>query len=383
MIPLNRAELARQFHGEGVELGVAAGAYSETIHREGKIRRLWSVDRWSDHHGTAEYFAASRRLSRIGGGRIVCLRCTFDEALPLFPDGSLDFVYVDGYAHTGQEGGATLDQWWPKVRPGGILAGHDYHPRWRPTMDAVDAFLSARGLPLNLTADPNEPGADTFTSWWTVRPAVGAPALFSAPEWLPAPPISGGSRIVLVGNGPSALRRGDRGAEIDAYDVVVRFNAYAIRGFEPMVGRRTDLWTTFGHGTRPRDEGEVPACALHVRDDPPHLPTLPVPVPRACGIGRAYYESVRARLRARSHRTGDARDRLLPSSGLVVALWLIEQGHAGRVTLFGFDHFSKAESGQHHYWIPSNFIPPPEHDGEAEEEWFAELLVAGRVEYLR
>ena len=42
-----------------------------------------------------------------------------------FKDASLDFVYIDSvhdYAHVKE----TFERWWPKVRRGGIIAGHDY-----------------------------------------------------------------------------------------------------------------------------------------------------------------------------------------------------------------------------------------------------------------
>jgi predicted O-methyltransferase YrrM len=47
------------------------------------------------------------------------------EAAKLIPDGSLDFVYVDArhdYCGCMQD----LEMYWPKLRPGGLLAGHDY-----------------------------------------------------------------------------------------------------------------------------------------------------------------------------------------------------------------------------------------------------------------
>jgi hypothetical protein len=164
----NRVELAKQFSGVGVELGVARGVYSEAILREGKVSRLWSIDRWSDHHDLHEYFHAAKRLARIGRGRSSVLRCTFDEALPLFADASLDFVYVDGYAHTGQESGHTLCSWWPKVKPGGIMAGHDFHPKYQATVDAVQAFCRENRLSLNLTCAHME-NSDEYRSWWVVK----------------------------------------------------------------------------------------------------------------------------------------------------------------------------------------------------------------------
>lgn len=163
----NRHELAKErFHGEGAELGVAGGGFSERILRNERCRRLWGIDRWTDHHDLVEYLAATVRLAEVGKGRCLLLRMSFDEASPLFADESLDFVYVDGYAHTGQEGGRTIEQWWLKVKPGGVLAGHDYDPRWAATMNSVNTFVERHRLSLNLTQPAGEPGADRFPSWW-------------------------------------------------------------------------------------------------------------------------------------------------------------------------------------------------------------------------
>ncbi len=150
--------------GVAIELGVAKGDYSVALlERNPGIRILYSIDRWSDHHDDAEYRSAFRRLSAFGE-RSMVLRLTFEQAVHEFSDGVFDFIYVDGYAHTGQEGGRTLDDWWPKLKVGGIFAGHDYSARWPLTVKAVDAFVRERGLNLNVT-DEVERGK-IYRSWW-------------------------------------------------------------------------------------------------------------------------------------------------------------------------------------------------------------------------
>ena len=374
----NRIELAIQhFSGTGAELGVARGDFTVALLDACKIKCLYAIDRWADHHGAAECLAAARRLAHYR--RCVPLRMTFAEAAPLLADGSLDFVYIDGYAHTGQERGQTLADWWPKIKTGGVLAGHDYHAKWQPTMDAVDGFCAEHSLRLHVT-DSADDGGDEYPSWWVVK---GAADFVPQPRWRLAGELAAemaGRSIVLVGNGPS-ITRAELGAAIDAHDEVVRFNWYALKGFEKHTGTRTTLWSTFGRGTRPRDPGEVPPRALFIHGDKPKQ--FHIPVPEAFGIPREFYDGVRDRLRARSRRDETGKKPLLPSSGLVVALWLLERGLAPKISLAGFDHFSKAVTGQHHYWLPQNFKTPPEHDGAAEAEWFEELAAAGRVEYLQ
>lgn len=158
------AALAR---GVAVELGVASGAFSQVILQQSAVARLYSIDRWSDHHDPGEYLRACERLATFGRRSIV-LRLSFAEALPLFQDAFFDFIYIDGYAHLGQENGRTLHDWWPKLKPGGIYAGHDYHPGFPKTIQEVDAFSSACGLAIHLTQEPK------FPSWWLCKPAAPA-----------------------------------------------------------------------------------------------------------------------------------------------------------------------------------------------------------------
>lgn len=208
---------------------------------------------------------------------------------------------------------------------------------------------------------------------------MGAKQLFE-PVWRTDSPIRAGESVILVGNGPSMTLLGDRGERIDAFDQVVRFNGYAIRGFETMVGTKTTLWSTFGRGSRPRDEGEVPPRAIFVHGDRPKR--FDIPLNEVFGIPRTFYDEVRGRLRERSRLNGQELEALLPSSGLLVLLWLRETHQVGEIVLAGFDHFSKASSGGHHYWINQAFRPPAEHDGTAEAACVAELIRSGQVRHL-
>jgi len=148
----------------GVELGVANGYYSNDILRITPIK-LFSIDRWSDHHGEDEYQHVIEQLKQYGD-RSVIIRSTFDDALSQFDDSSLDFIYIDGYAHTAQEGGKTLSDWWPKLRDGGIFSGHDYDRQWLENTKAIDKFIATHKLQLQTTRDTQ---TDRFRSWFTIK----------------------------------------------------------------------------------------------------------------------------------------------------------------------------------------------------------------------
>ena len=143
-----------------VELGVAKGDFAAQILNHNAGLRYVGIDKWDDHHNQHEMKEATAKLARFGD-RAQLGHKTFHQASTEFLSQSIDLVYVDGYAHTGQEGGQTLREWWPKVKQGGILAGHDYDPqKWPETVSAVDAFAKEIGKPIEIIKDTH-----TFDSW--------------------------------------------------------------------------------------------------------------------------------------------------------------------------------------------------------------------------
>ena len=146
----------------GVELGVARGDFSVDMLRGASWAEWYAVDRWADHHDEEEFGIASKRIMEFGCARV--LRMTFADAAPEFADGYFDFVYVDGYAHTGQDEGRTLRDWFAKVKAGGVFAGHDYCRRcWPQTVEVVDAFFGSLGLEVHVVGQD-----DTYPSWMVI-----------------------------------------------------------------------------------------------------------------------------------------------------------------------------------------------------------------------
>ena len=95
--------------------------------------------------------------------RSVILKMPFEEAVHLFKDEIFDFIYIDGYAHTGQDDGRTLNEWWPKVKKGGIFAGHDYSVQsWPKTVEQVNKFAANNNIELQFTKE-------NFASWYCIK----------------------------------------------------------------------------------------------------------------------------------------------------------------------------------------------------------------------
>jgi len=128
----------------GIELGVAEGYFSNRVLASIPVYRWYCVDAWAGDrgHNDAQYEKTKELLSKYKNVDI--LRMRFDEALGLFEDNFFDFIYIDGYAHTGQEDGKTLEDWWPKLKTGGIYSGDDYSPhKWPKNVDSINNFAKS------------------------------------------------------------------------------------------------------------------------------------------------------------------------------------------------------------------------------------------------
>ena len=124
--------------GIGVEVGVGSGEYSEYLLQNSSLKILYSVDAWDENFKScpAEFFVvpqyqldkfheeAIKRLSKFGDRNSI-LHTTSLNAVNMFDDKSLDFIYIDA-AHEYEEVKMDLKCWYPKLKKGGIFAGHDY-----------------------------------------------------------------------------------------------------------------------------------------------------------------------------------------------------------------------------------------------------------------
>lgn len=154
----------------GIELGVAEGVFSQMVLSSYPVKHWYGVDMWCDgKHDVNEYKRALNRLWPYQD-RNTILKMTFKEALPLFSNEFFDIIYIDGYAHTGQDNGQTLRDWWPKLKPGGVFSGDDYDSSWPKTVSQVNTFCESVGKKPCIHNFDATPGPwSRYPSWYIIK----------------------------------------------------------------------------------------------------------------------------------------------------------------------------------------------------------------------
>lgn len=122
-------------HSVGAEIGVRKAEFSRVILDVVKPSLLYLVDCWEEQdvpydigraaHVKSKRIAMEAMAPEIKTGIVKVLVMFSQDAAKVVPDESLDWVYVDA-GHMYQECLADLRAWYPKVKHGGVLAGHDY-----------------------------------------------------------------------------------------------------------------------------------------------------------------------------------------------------------------------------------------------------------------
>lgn len=181
--PQNRNEFGQYLNeigllGAGVEVGVQRGEFSEILRKSWEGNILHLVDRWKasekyddianvsqeehddNFHITRERFSADPSVNIIKLDSLA--------AASLFEDGHFSFIYLDG-DHSYEGCKADIAAWWPKLKKGGVMAGHDFLDGYVKEVgqfgvkSAVEEFAAANNLHFGLTKE------ESWVSWFCAK----------------------------------------------------------------------------------------------------------------------------------------------------------------------------------------------------------------------
>lgn len=151
--------------GEGVEVGVYKGQYSERLLSSWPGKMIL-VDPWckiEDYDDDPVSLEDAEANYQLTVARLACyehryyiLRYKSEDAYIRVADGSLVFAYIDA-KHDRVSVGNDLRFWWPKLREGGLLCGHDIICKeWvAEVLPAVVDFALEKGIKIHLIPYPN------------------------------------------------------------------------------------------------------------------------------------------------------------------------------------------------------------------------------------
>lgn len=166
--------------GHAAEIGVLVGTLSGRILKARPGVRLLMIDNWEveaaqpeaykatrdvhAHHDRARvrlHEKAARAVAAAYPGRATVIKDHSDAAARRIADGSLDLVFIDA-DHSYDGCRADIRAWYPKIKPGGWIGGHDYEnpdPSFAfGVTQAVDDWAWSSGRPIE---------TDLNFTWWS------------------------------------------------------------------------------------------------------------------------------------------------------------------------------------------------------------------------
>lgn len=197
--------------GQGVEVGVYRGRLSHALLKIHPGISLSMIDPWRIFTKADRFyesgdllalqtqaeidqaFQQASILTDFAKDRRKILRMESKEAVREFKDDSQDFVFLDA-DHSYEGIKEDIQLWWPKVREGGWLGGHDYEhpkfPQWG-VKRAVDEFAVSMSfqVPVELDMDWTWFVWKGKPKWNTLEKIVLINDLFVPFDWVVAGPL--------------------------------------------------------------------------------------------------------------------------------------------------------------------------------------------------
>jgi hypothetical protein len=147
----------------GCEIGVGSGDNALNMLQLLPLKKLYLIDPYIKYFDCDTTWANCSNTEKIAKEKLSeFTQCCFikkmsSDAVQDIKD-SLDFVYIDGN-HSYKNVREDIMLYYPLVKDGGVLGGHDYL-QWMPSVrKAVDEFVEKKSLKLNVC----------FPDWFVVK----------------------------------------------------------------------------------------------------------------------------------------------------------------------------------------------------------------------
>ena len=150
----------------GVEIGTLHGLNALSMLYHLDIKHLYLIDPYilyddgiNTYKNRNNDFNIAQRNLKQYKDKVTIIKKTSQDAVNDVPD-NVDFVYIDGN-HSYRYVKNDIESYYPKVRNGGIIGGHDFRSDCEGLCRAVLEFLDKNDLQYQLQG--------WLTDWWIVK----------------------------------------------------------------------------------------------------------------------------------------------------------------------------------------------------------------------
>ena len=164
----------------GAELGVCLGSNAESLLHNIPNLHLHLIDNGTSYPVTADVgyedcihsggtFDLGYIIRNVPKEKITWNLKITDQAVIDYPDMFFDFVYIDA-DHSEPQVKKDCQNWWPKVKPGGIICGHDYNePTNLGVTHAVNEVFKERVVHCAPNKDDGVKDQRYIYDWWVIK----------------------------------------------------------------------------------------------------------------------------------------------------------------------------------------------------------------------
>lgn len=143
-----------------VEIGVDCGLNAKTLLKLLPIKKIYLIDSYQqelDSVSGEKRYKSAKKLLRKYKDKIEFIRKSSSEAIKEVPD-NIDFIYIDG-SHEYEQVKKDIEIYYPKVKKGGIIGGHDFWASEIGVCKVVLEFAENNNLELY----------GKITDWWIIK----------------------------------------------------------------------------------------------------------------------------------------------------------------------------------------------------------------------